>query len=141
MDTSKAPGIKIGRIILERLTFGKLDMALDLGKPYNISINTENFVNLMPGEKTGGAVQAIRITEQSGGLFSLEIAYSLAASVIEGEENMPLGEFLDHNAPAILYQFSRETILSFTQKAGLPIVLPPVNLANPRPEQEAAPSL
>jgi preprotein translocase subunit SecB len=126
MDPQKPPGIRIEAILLEGFSYKKADY-LDLRKSYNITINLNNIVQLLD-QKQGRLRSALKITESGGGLFELELVYCLYASVIESEANMSLEDFLRNNAPPMLYQFSRETVLSLTQKAGIPTVLPPINM-------------
>lgn len=127
MDASKAPGIKVESILLESISYRKVDMLLDLSRPYNVNINFANELSIA-SINSGRVISTIKVTEQTKGLFELTIAYSLNASVIPEEANLPIKDFLEQNAPAILYQFLREIVLSTTQKAGIPLILPPMNL-------------
>lgn len=127
MDTKKDPGIRIEQIILEGFSFRKID-CLDLSKIYNVNINISNVVNKTEDDQQGRLLTTVKISEKSGQAFELELTYGLYASVIKEAPNMPIDHFLDKNAPPILYQFARETILTVTQKAGIPLVIPPMNL-------------
>lgn len=126
MDKTKDPGIRIERIIIEGFSFRKVDL-LDLSETYSVNINVNNECIKSEDESDGRLLSTIRITEKSGQKFELEVTYGLYASVIKGDENMSLPQFLENNAPPILYQFFRETVLTLTQKAGVPIVIPPMN--------------
>ena len=127
MDSTKAPGIRIDQIIVEGFSFKKNEQ-LDLGKTYNVNIAFSNNYQPHPDGVKARLLSTVKITEQSAGLFDLELSYGLYAAIIESERNMTLQEFMENNAPAIVYQFARETILTLTQKAGIPLVLPPMNL-------------
>lgn len=127
MDERKDPGIRIERIIIEGFSFRKVDQ-LDLSETYGVNISVNNELNIAQDALKGRLLSTLRITEKSGQKFEFEITYGLYASVIKEEENMSLTQFLENNAPTILYQFFRETVLSLTQKAGIPIVIPPMNL-------------
>ena len=49
---------------------------------------------------------------------------------IQGEENLPLNEFAESNAPAIIFPYIREEIHNKMQKACLPkfLIIPPINI-------------
>jgi preprotein translocase subunit SecB len=127
MDSTKAPGIRIDQIIVEGFSFKKNEQ-LDLGKTYNVNIAISNNFQPHPDGDKARLIETVKISEQSSNLFELELSYGLYAAIIESERNMTLQEFMENNAPAIVYQFARETILTMTQKAGIPLVLPPMNL-------------
>lgn len=140
MDATKAPGVRIDAIALEGLSYRKSGATLG-GTRYNININLNNEIQLKGDEvqpkdpDSGRLVSKLKVTEAGQGLFELEVVYCLYASVIADQANMPLVDFLRNHAPAILYQFSRETLLTITQKAGIPTILPPLNLSGqPTPE-------
>jgi len=130
MDPRKAPGIRIEQILLEGFSFRKVDL-LDLSRPYNVNIAVNNAIHLSEDGVHGRLILTVKITEQSGQLFDLELSYGLYAAIIESDKNMTIPEFMENNAPAIIYQFARETVLTMTQKAGIPLVIPPMNLSKP----------
>jgi preprotein translocase subunit SecB len=136
-DPARPPGIRIDSILLEGLSYHK-SSELVLGKAYAVNINLNNEVQFMGKDQVNGRlVSKLKISEPVQGVFEFEIVYCLYASVIAEEANMPLADFLKNNASAIIYQFSRETLLSITQKAGIPIILPPLNVSAPQPAIEA----
>jgi|GEM_PF-364227 preprotein translocase subunit SecB len=62
-------------------------------------------------------------------VYDSEITYIGIFGSLEGSENMSLEEFLANNAAALLMPYIRESISSFSAKAGLPVVyLPPINI-------------
>jgi preprotein translocase subunit SecB len=62
-------------------------------------------------------------------VYDSEISYIGIFGSLEGSENMSLEEFLANNAAALLMPYIRESISSFSAKAGLPVVyLPPINI-------------
>jgi preprotein translocase subunit SecB len=132
MDPTKTPGIRIDSILLEGISFGKASLDIDISKAYNVNIEIHNSVSIHPDKKRGVLVSEVEISEPSSNLFKFSMCYSLRGSVIEEEANLPLDDFLNVNAPTILFQFMRESLLTITQKAGMPIILPPVNLSKPK---------
>ncbi len=50
-------------------------------------------------------------------------------SVIEGEENMEIEQYMQNHSPALMFPYIREHISTVTQKAGIkPVFLAPVNV-------------
>ena len=132
MDTTRPPGIQINSVVLEDISFAKFP-ALDLSVPYNVNINVHNESGVdEKNPSLGRCLQTIKIVESTGSLFSLQLTYGLYASVITGQENMPIMEYLSNSAPSALYQIARETVLTLSQKAGMPLILPPMNLSKPK---------
>lgn len=131
MDPGKAPGIRIDKILLEDVTFKK-SAQLESARSYNVSVAVENCIQHHEDGLHSRLLSTVKITEQTAQLFELELTYGLYAAIIETDRNMSLEEFMESNAPSILYQFSRETILTITQKAGIPLVIPPMNLSKPK---------
>lgn len=132
MDPTKPPGIRIVNIILESFVFNKND-ALDISKPYEVSVVSTSEVSLTNTGEEGKSRLMVNIVESSDSLFKIEICYILIAREIENQKNMSVKDYLENNAPATLYQFARETVLSMTQKAGIPLVIPPLNLVKATP--------
>lgn len=127
MDSTRPPGVRVDSILLDGFSFRKKE-DLDVRKPYNVNVGLVNKTGLVEGEKQGILRSHVTIEEQSDHLFEITLDYSLVATAIEGAENMPVRDFLETSAPALLYQFARETVLTMTQKAGIPLILPPMNL-------------
>jgi preprotein translocase subunit SecB len=128
MDPTKAPGIRIDKILLEGFSFKK-SAQLDLTGSYNVNVTVGNSTQHHEDGLHSRLLSTVQITEQTAKLFELELTYGLYAAIMETERNMSLADYMENNAPSILYQFSRETILTITQKAGIPLVIPPMNLS------------
>jgi preprotein translocase subunit SecB len=130
MDPNKAPGIRIDQILLESVAFKK-SAQLESARSYNVNVSVGNSIQHHEDGLHSRLLSTVLITEQTARLFEIELTYGLYAAIIESEQNMSLAEFMESNAPSMLYQFSRETILTITQKAGIPLVIPPMNLSKP----------
>src|SRR5690349_11474697 len=110
MDPSRPPGIVVGQILLERVHFSHREDALHLppntklGRP-NVAVNFQGGV--APDQKTG----LVRITVQSNPderpLYNLDVTMAALVQVDEGQENMPLQDYVRTAGPAALYPFVR----------------------------------
>lgn len=126
MDKSKQPGIRFDGIILVEEEFWR-DYEIPKGsvtdfraKVRNIkageSYNTELYSTLKLVKE---GKEALRLNSKFVGFFS----------VIKGEENMDIKEYMKSNAAALMFPYIREHISVITGKSGIePIFLPPINL-------------
>ena len=125
MDINKQPGIKCDSIILSE-SFFKRKPQIPKDLEIQINFDVKNTIN-EERKKLASEVTAIINNEESAvyakvtyvGLFS-----------IQGEENLPLNEFAESNAPAIIFPYIREEIHNKMQKACLPkfLIIPPINI-------------
>mgnify|MGYP000980443844 CR=1 FL=1 len=126
MDKTKQPGISFDDIILAEEEFwrdynvpAKLEVRLDI----DLNVNTANNIaemktvlKLIPDNKEQ---ESLRLICKFVGFFS----------VIPGEENMDIEQYLMKNAPALMFPYIREHIYTITQKSGIPAIrIPPLNV-------------
>lgn len=126
MDKTKQPGIRFDGIILVEEKFWrdyvipedtKLDLKIESGSSkldnsYNIEL--KSILRLIKEDK-----EALILESKFIGFFS----------VIEGDENMDIDEYIKNNAPALMFPYIREHISAITIKAGMkPILVPPLNM-------------
>ena len=132
MDESKQPGIKIEEIILLKSS-GERDPLI----PKNTTLKTKanfEFNYTINNNKTAGSssvgVQVRLIKEDDEKRVALFSARYLGRFSIEVDPpNIDLVQFLESNAPALLYSYLRQHIQSVSVKSGLPpIHLPIMNI-------------
>ncbi|HLR35138.1 MAG TPA: protein-export chaperone SecB [Tissierellales bacterium] len=125
MDKNKQPGISFDGIILVAEEFwrdfdvpedGDLDFSIEaanskIDENYNVELETNLRIIKDDEEK-------LKLQSKFVGLFS----------TIDGEENMDIDEYIENNAPALMFPYVREHISAITTKSGInPIFLPPIN--------------
>ncbi len=126
MDKAKQPGIYFNGIILVGEEFWRnyevpddssVEFVVKLG---NESSGTNHSVELHSNLKlVKDGKETLRLTSKFIGFFS----------IIKGEENMDIKEYVRCNAPALMFPYVREHISSITGKSGInPVYLPPLNI-------------
>ena len=124
VDSTKQPGITINNILLSESIFKRLPQVPDkIDVHFSFSVNN-NLYNEGKNLVTELSVELNTITDPVYGKFVFVGLFS-----VNGNENVPLEQFAECNAPAYIVPYVREEIHSRSMKAGLPqIFLPPVNL-------------
>ncbi|MBP6738538.1 MAG: protein-export chaperone SecB [Leptospiraceae bacterium] len=117
MDKTKQPGIRLNGVILEKSYFKRLPEIPD-------GFRSEISFNLKPAfsedKKVLNLFVGIQLNKEDDPIFA-DIVYIGIFSIEEGQENLPLEQFLNSgNALAILLPYIREEISSRMLKAGLP---------------------
>lgn len=125
MDQKKQPGIRFKNVFLKKMSFSREPNVPENG---SLNFNFECQKTLSEDGKSLVFDLGCNISEKTG-------AFTIACSFIglfEADEiasNMPLAQFAEENAPALMFPYLREFISSTTLKAGMnPIVLPPINI-------------
>ncbi|MFO7810858.1 MAG: protein-export chaperone SecB, partial [Candidatus Delongbacteria bacterium] len=84
--------------------------------------------SISPDNKILESELTAEITEKNNN-FKLTCSMVGVFSVEGDTSNMPLKEFAENNAAALIFPYLREHISGITGKAGLqPIILPPTNI-------------
>lgn len=127
IDKDKQPGIKFHDVILAKETFERIpefpeQIDLDIGFEFSISSANDDYY--------GELITSVRCLSESGQeVLTMKCTHVGVFSVIEGEENMSIQDFMENNAAALMFPFVREHIYSTTKKACIsPIALPPINI-------------
>jgi len=131
VDASQQPGLMIGQIFLERATFSHRDDALTL--PVNTAFQPNLVVvfegGLAPGEKTAFVRIRAHTKSEDRPLYSFDVTMMALLSVTEGQENVPLKDYVRGAAPAMLYPFVREAVAGLTWRGRFgPVWLAPFNI-------------
>jgi len=125
MDQKKQPGIKFDNVILAQLDFHREPT---IPPESELSIKFDASVSIAP-EKTKMTCELTCWIEEKSKAFKITCSTVGFFSAIEGSENMPLEQFAQGSAPALVFPFLRETIASITTKAGMPpLIIPPMNI-------------
>ena len=135
MDMKKQPGISIAAIMLMEEKFKRvksipkqLDVNVDFSLKHEKILKTNKANITITTKVTGNSKELIKETN-SHIAYELEFDFIGVFSVVSGEENMELDNFVKHNAAAIMIPYIREHISSTTQKSGLgSVYLKPLNI-------------
>jgi preprotein translocase subunit SecB len=126
MDTSKQPGISFDAVFLKELVFTRKN---EFPKKYELNTKVDTKASFSQGDEKMNLEMTCAINDDEG-IVNIKCTMIGVFSIIKGSENMSLRVFAQHNAPALLFPYIRETIASTSTKAGLPaILLPPINLS------------
>lgn len=127
MDKNKKPGIEFDSVILEKLNFNRDVSTIHPKMNLKVEFNISSTVNSDKTKATILLEVTIKDSEQSNFFIDCEMVGHF--SVIQGDENLDLNQFLNINAPALIFPYVRETISNITMRAGIkPIILPPMNM-------------
>lgn len=135
MDKTKQPGIAFTDCVVIDLQFHR---QVDIREKPQLGV--EFAIVKRVAEDRGSAQVELtgHVRETSTGAFEVKCTVLGRFMVLEGQENMSLENFLDHNAPALLFPYVREAISTITLKSGIkPVVLPPINVVALLATQEA----
>ena len=129
MDKLKQPGIHFEDIILVSDNFKRsvnvpetTQPSIDFNVSYVKSEETNNF-SLEISTKFKGI-------DEGNEVLNLECTFVGIFSYYEGDKNLSMDEFIENNAPAIMFPYIREHISSTTRKSGIPqFLLPPINVS------------
>lgn len=126
MDKSKQPGINFDGIILVGEEFWRNH---NVPSDSKIDLKVQASNNIIDNKATVEITSILRLVHEAKDVLSLESRFVGLFSVIDGDENMGIEEYIQNNSPALMFPYIREHISTITGKAGIkPILLPPVNL-------------
>jgi preprotein translocase subunit SecB len=131
VDKNKQPGIQIGQIFLERAEFSHREDALQLPASTLFQPNLEvKFQGGLAPDKKAGFLRAIvRTKPDDQPLYNFSVTLLAIFKAVEGQENLPLKDYIRTTAPAMLYPFIRETVASITGRGHFgPLWMNPFNL-------------
>ncbi|HQO10628.1 MAG TPA: protein-export chaperone SecB [Clostridiales bacterium] len=125
IDVTKQPGIRFEFVILNKSEFERKRSILTKNE---IGINYKCNSIITPDNKRLESELIAEITEKSGN-FKL-ICSMIGVFTVEDEKaNMPLKDFAEMNAAALIFPYLREHISSISVKAGIQVILlPPTNI-------------
>ena len=126
MDEKKQPGISFNGIILTKEKFWRDYSVPDNASPdLSINVNRSN-----QGREWITEISfSLRMIYQEKEVLQLDSTFVGFFSVIEGEENMEIEQYMQNHSPALMFPYIREHISTVTQKAGIkPEFLAPVNV-------------
>ncbi|OMH22066.1 hypothetical protein AC231_04730 [Clostridium pasteurianum] len=127
MDKDKQPGISFDGILLSKESFYRVPSMPDKLK---IDLNFSMVLNSLNSSFSNELkTNLICLSNENEEVLKFEFTFVGIFSVVDGEENMDIKNFMEHNSPAIMFPYIREHITSVTQKSGInPILLPPINI-------------
>ncbi len=132
-DQSRPPGIAIGQIFLERAQFGHREDALmlaantPLGEP-NLLFSFEG--GIAPDSKTAIVRVTVQSKREERPLYNIDVTMVALVQTRDGQENMPLEDYIRTAAPTMLYPFLREIVANLTWRGRFgPLWLVPMNIA------------
>lgn len=134
MDKTKQPGISFDGIILVKEEFWR-DYVVNDDSEVKLRFNSINSID--ESNATVELTMNLELIDGEKSVLKLENTFIGFFSIIKGEENMEMKEYLENNAPALLFPYVREHISLITLKSGIkPILLKPINLVSLLEEQE-----
>ena len=132
MDTTKAPGIQIAQVFLERAEFSHREdfLALAPNTPADVS---DMLLTMRCGTSNDHKRGIVRIRAQTKPeqrpLYNIDVEMTALVEVEEGKENMPLEQYVRTSGPAMVYTFVRQMVADLTWRGRFgPVWLNPVNL-------------
>jgi len=126
MDKMKQPGISFDGIILAKENFWR-DYNVPEDATPDLAINV-NWNNQGKDWLTEFSF-TLQMMDNEKEVLKLESTFIGFFSVVEGEENMRMEQFMKNHSPALMFPYIREHITTVTQKAGVkPVLLAPVNV-------------
>lgn len=126
MDKTKQPGIEFKTVILVEESFWR---SFDIPNNSKLNINFKTGNNIMNQKATVEITTSLKLTHEENEVLKYKSKFVGIFLVEKDSENMGLKEFIQNNAPALMFPYIREQISSITSKSGIkPIVLPPINL-------------
>lgn len=128
MDMKKQPGIQFKGIILTKENFSREKI---VSEDYVANVSFDIKHNTLEGRNDAN----VEITTSVEGIVDKKQCFNLTFSMVgifsylPGEENMEMENFTKYNAPALMFPYIREHIVTITQKSGLkPLMLAPTNI-------------
>ena len=126
MDKKRQPGISFDGIILAKEEFWRDYSVPDEATP-DISINVK--WNNQSDDWITEFSFSLCLMYEKVKVLQLDSTFIGFFSVIEGEENIDIEQFMQNHSPALMFPYIREHIATVTQKAGVkPVLLAPVNV-------------
>lgn len=126
MDKTKQPGIKFDGIILAKENFWR-DYSVPEDAISNLSINVK-YNNQGENWLTEFSF-LLRLMDQETEVLRLDSTFIGFFSIVKGEENMSMEQFIQNHSPGLMFPYIREHISTVTQKAGVkPVLLAPINV-------------
>ena len=137
MDSEKQPGITINQIFLNK---AHLEHSVEsLALPPNTPVGDHELtVTVSTGfsedGKQGVATVTVQTTADSAGLYRFVVEMVGLAGIEEGQENIPITEYVSNILPPTMFPFLREAIANLTGRGRFGSVwLKPVNLTQLKP--------
>jgi preprotein translocase subunit SecB len=128
MDKAKQPGISFDGIILVKEDFWR-DFNVSDDAEIKLKFNSIN--NLGETNATVEITLSLELVSHENSILRLDSTFVGFFSIIKGEENMEMKDYLENHAPALLFPYIREHISTVTMKAGIkPVLLRPINLVS-----------
>jgi len=127
MNKSKQPGINFENIILKDMHFERKPNFIE--KPeIDVQFTAASATN---EEKTFMNLEITTKLTDKKESFALDFTLVGSFSIMQNDANMPLEQFAQTNAPALMIPYIRETISNITMRSGLkPVIIPPINVAS-----------
>src|SRR6266705_2506820 len=141
MDETRQPGIQIAQIILERAEFSHREDALQLPANTLFQPNLElDFQGgLSPDDKMGFVRITVRTKPAERPVYNLSVTMLAILKAVEGNENLPLKDYLQTAGSTMLYPFVREAVAGITGRGHFgPVWLAPFNIVAGLSEAGAA---
>lgn len=131
-DTSKQPGIEIAQIFLERVSFSHRDDYLLISASTKPNVGEVN-IQIERGLSKDSTKGLLRVTvgtvPENNPVYNFEVSMVGLFKTKEGDENLPLNDFLRVNGVATLYPFLRQAVAEITLKGRFgPIWMSPFNV-------------
>ncbi|PKM89541.1 MAG: hypothetical protein CVU87_05170 [Firmicutes bacterium HGW-Firmicutes-12] len=126
MDKAKQPGISFDSIMLVKENLWR-DFVIP--KKSNVVFDVKHNWSDKEGKYISELSTSLRLVSDDKEVLKLETTFVGTFSVIDGQENMDIEEYIKNNSPALILPYIREHISCITQKAGIkPFLLPPINI-------------
>lgn len=126
MDKTKAPGIRFLNVILKDINFSRKPK---IENEYEININFKSNTQLSDDKKNLIFEINTSLNDLKSNAFNLSFTMVGFFDIDKDNENMPLENFANNNAPALMIPYIREVIHNITLRSGLkPIIIPPLNI-------------
>ena len=127
MNKKKQPGIKFENIFLVEENFRR-QAQVSQNLEIKLDFNVERHFDENHGHISLKTILML-INEKKETEVELDFSYVAVFREIEGSENMKMTDFLEKNAPALMFPYIRQHIHNKTTISGLkPLILPPVNI-------------
>lgn len=131
MDQTKAPGIRIAQILLERAVFEHREdfLALPPNTPIGApDITLTTTAGQSPDNKRGIIKLRVQTKPEQRPLYNVDVEMTALVEVEEGKENMSIEQYIRVSGPAMIYPFIRQVVADLTFKGRFgPMWLNPVN--------------
>jgi len=128
MDIKKQPGINFKSIIMVSSNFYR-EADIPKGMEIEIDIKVSSHINEQQTEADLDLIFTIRGIKDDIQVLRLESRFIGYFESDGDSPNMNLNQFLNENAPALMFPYIREYVSNTTSRAGIsPIIIPPINI-------------